>query len=199
MERIKIMKILWADSETTGLDPHTNDIVSLSLLMDIDGVIVDKLDLKIQPINWDAIEDTALAINGFTRDQLKTFMKPEEALGKILAFFDKYVDKFKKNKTMEDKLVPAGYNILFDIQFITEFAKKLGYKYLGAYIDYHKLDVASIVLFLKMNKVFNIPSWKLVDVAKELGIEFAAHNSMADIETTRIVAMQLLDKIKILS
>jgi DNA polymerase III epsilon subunit-like protein len=193
------MKILWFDCETTGLDPKLNDIVTLSMIIDIDGKIVDRLDLKMQPKNWDAISPEALKINGLTIEQLKTFEAPSVAHAKIKAFFGKYVDQFKKNKTIDDKLIPAGYNVLFDIQFLAELFVKQGDKYFGAWVDYHKLDIASIVLFLKMHNVLDIPGFKLVEVAKALGIEFAAHDAAADIETTRTVALRLLEKIKVIS
>jgi DNA polymerase-3 subunit epsilon len=193
------MKILWFDCETTGLDPKLNDIVTLSMIIDIDGKIVDRLDVKMQPKNWDAISPEALKVNGLTIEQLKTFEAPSVAHAKIKAFFGKYVDQFKKNKTMEDKFVPAGYNVTFDVQFLAEFFAKQGDKYFGAWVDYHKLDIASIVLFLKMHKVLDIQGFKLVEVAKALGIEFAAHDAAADIETTRTVALRLLEKIKVLS
>ena len=189
------MKILWFDCETTGLNAVENDIISLAMIIEIDGEIKDKLYLKIQPHNYETVSDEALKINGFTREDLKTFLPPKEAHTQIVKFFAKYVDKYKKFKTMEDKLVPAGYNVLFDIQFLAEFFKKCGDKYFGAFVDYHKLDIASIVLFLKMHKKINLKGYKLVNVAEHLEIAIDAHNAESDILVTRDVAYKLINKI----
>jgi len=191
------MKILWLDCETTGLNPIENDVISLAMIIEINGEVKDKLYLKIKPVNPDKISDEALKINGFTREELQTFTEPKEAHKQIVTFFAKYVDKYKKFKTMEDKLIPAGYNVLFDIQFLSEFFKKVGDNYFGAFIDYHKLDVASLVLFLKMHKKINIKGYKLVDVAEYLQATIQAHNAESDIEVTREIAYKLLDKINI--
>ena len=191
------MKILWIDTETTGLNPFNHDIVSLALIVEIDGEVKDELYLKCQPINWDNVTDEALNINGFTREQLKTFMTPQEALNKTLRFLEKYVNKYKKNKTMEDKFVLAGYNVTFDSAMLSEWCKKLNYKYLGALVDYHKLDIASLVLFLKMHNKIKIDGFKLVNVAEYLQASIQAHDAQSDIRATREIAYKLLDKIEV--
>jgi DNA polymerase-3 subunit epsilon len=191
------MKILWFDCETTGLNPIQNDIISLAMIIEIDGEIKDKLYLKIQPHSFENISDEALKINGFTKEDLKTFLPPKEAHKQIVSFFAKYVDKFKKFKTMEDKLIPAGYNVLFDIQFLSEFFKKCGDNYFGSFIDYHKLDVASIVLFLQMHKKIDIKGYKLINVAEYLQASIDAHNAESDIAVTRDIAYKLLNKIEV--
>lgn len=187
------MKILWFDVETTGLDAKVNDLITISMRVEIDGEIKDKLDLKIQPYNYEAITDEALKVNKITREELKTFMEPKEAHKLIVAFFSKYVDKFKKNKTSADKFIPAGYNVLFDIQFLSEFFKKSNDNYFGAFVDYHKLDIASIVLFAKLHGIIKCEGFKLVEVAKALDVTMDnAHDAGCDIEATRIISQKLI-------
>jgi DNA polymerase III alpha subunit (gram-positive type) len=186
------MKVLWFDCETTGLDPKINDIITASFLIEIDGEIVDRLDIQMQPRDYAAISPKALETNGLTIEQIKTFPPQKEGYEKIEAFMSKHVDKFKKNKTSEDKLIPAGYNVLFDVNFLVELFKKNGNVFIGGLIDYHKIDVASIVLFCKLYKIINITGYKLVEVAKDLEISMDnAHDAGCDIQTTRIVAQKL--------
>lgn len=117
------MKIAWIDTETTGVDPQKNDIISLACIIEIDGVVKDKLYLEMQPINWDNIEEEALRVNGYTIEKLKTFMTPREAHSKLNNFLGKYCNKFNR----QDKYIPAGHNIgRFDIPFLAEFYKKQG-------------------------------------------------------------------------
>jgi DNA polymerase III epsilon subunit-like protein len=191
------MKILWFDVETTGLNSVENDIISLAMIIEIDGIVMEELYLKIQPCNPDNISNEALTINGFKREEFSTFLPPKEAHKQIITFFNKYVDKYKKNKTINDKLIPAGYNVLFDVQFLSEFFKKVGDNYFGSFVDYHKLDVASIVLFLQMHNKIKIEGYKLINVANYLNASINAHDAQSDIRATREVAYKLLEKIEV--
>lgn len=190
------MKILWIDCETTGLDPKQNDIVTLSCMVEIDGHIQESFAYNIQPMNWGTITEEALKVNGLTVEKLKTFSLPLDVHKSLVAILSKYVDRFKKNKTSEDKFICAGYNVLFDIQFLSEFWKKCGDNYFGSIFDYHKLDVASLVLFLKMHKLLPIEGYKLQTISEYLQIPIVAHNSTSDIEATRAVTFKLIERIK---
>lgn len=193
------MKIFYFDVETSGLDSKVNDILTLSGLIEIDGQIVDTINLKVQPFNPDTISDEALKINGITREEILTFMPPREAYNKLNNFFCKYVDKYKKNKTSEDKLIPAGYNVKFDIDFLYKFWEKNGDKYLGSFIDYHSLDIAALILFLKYKKVLNFHGYKLVDAAAALGVGFKAeaHDAESDILVTREIGNKIMEIIEV--
>lgn len=193
------MKLFYFDVETSGLDAKQNDILTLSGLIEIDGEIKDTINLQMQPFNYESISPEALKVNGLTLEQIKTFDKPEIAKQKLEVFFNKYVNKYKKNKTSEDKLLPAGYNVLFDIQFLSEFWLKNGDKYFGSYMDYHKLDLASIILFLKYKGVLSFPGYKLIDVAKALGCTFKAeaHDAESDILVTREIGNKIMKLIEV--
>jgi len=190
------MKIFYFDVETGGLDCKVNPLLTLSGIIEIDGEVKETITLKIKPFKGDLLADEALKINGLTMEEIKTFDEPLIAKKKLEDLFSKYVDKYKKNKTSEDKLIPAGYNVLFDIQFLETFWKKCGDNYFGSFIDYHKLDIASIVLFLKMHKVLDFPGYKLATISQALGIIIKAHDATSDIEATREIAYKLIDKIK---
>jgi len=187
------MKIFWFDVESSGLNPKENDILTLAGLVEIDGKIERGINLKIQPHNWDNIDDEALKINGLTKEKIKTFDRPEIAHEKLVAFFSKYVDKYDS----KDKFQPAGYNIPFDINFLAEFFIKCGDKYFGSWVDYHKLDVSSIVqlLYLK-GELQDLENFKLKTVAGYLGISIDAHDAKSDIIATRKVCYKLLERIK---
>ena len=72
-------KILWVDTETTGTDPGKNGIIQLAGVLEINGHETTRFDFKIRPFADDVIEDTALAVNGFTREELAGFMPPHDA------------------------------------------------------------------------------------------------------------------------
>lgn len=70
------MKIIWFDTETTGLDSKENDIISLSGYLEIDRKIVETFDYKMKPFNMKNISKEALDVNGFTLEQLESFPSP---------------------------------------------------------------------------------------------------------------------------
>ena len=186
-------KIAWIDGETTGLDPLQNDLLTFSVIIEIDGQIKEKINLEMQPFNYKSITDEALRINGISIEQIKKFPTPHEAHKKLVALFEKYVDRY--NKT--DKFIPAGYNVSFDVDFLFKLFQKCGDPYCGSYIDYHKLDIASLVLFFKIQGLFDFDGFKLSEVCKALDIDLNAHKSTDDIIATRKVYHILMDKIEI--
>ncbi len=84
------------------------------------------------------------------------------------------------------------------MDFLFKLFQKCGDPYCGSYIDYHKLDVASLVLFFKIRGYLpDLEGYKLVDVCKALNIELNAHKAEDDIIATRKVYRILMDKIEI--
>jgi len=186
------MKIFWLDVETTGLDPKRNDIISLAGIIEIDGKILEEFELFIQPFDWDNIEMGALKVNGFTVEQLKTFMTPKEAHKKLINILGKYVNQYDRN----DKYQFAGYNNTFDIQFMQGFFKKCGDKYFGSWIDYHRLDPQVLLQFLHLKGDIDLSNYKLETVAEYLGIKINAHNALSDIKATREIVYTLMPRLK---
>ncbi len=187
-------KILWIDEETSGLNKEEHAILSLSALMEIDGKIVDEINLTMQPFKGDKISQEALDINGFTIEQIRTFDHPEVAFKKLIKFFSKYINRYDKN----DKFSLAGYNIVkFDIPFLEMLFKKCNDPYLGSWINGEPLDVYQFVLIMKKLGVIKSESTKLEMIAQDLQIPIMAHDAKEDILATRKVYYKLLDKIEI--
>lgn len=187
------MKILWADCETGGLDARKCDILTLAGIVEIEGEVKEEFYFEMQPFDWGSINDEALKINGLTREQIKTFMLPQEAYKKLIIIFSKYINRFDKN----DKFLFGGHNPKFDIDFLSEFFKKNNDKYFGSWFDYHCLDTVTILHLLKFKKVLDIENCKLVTAAQKFGISLDAHNSMNDIRATRELFYKLLEKIEV--
>jgi len=174
-------KIFWFDVETTGLDPIKNDILTLSGVVEIDGKLKESINLKVQPFSYENISKEALEVNKLTLEEIKTFEEPKVTHKKLVTYLCKYVDRYDKF----DKFIPAGYNVGFDVAFLFEFFKKCNDPYCGTFIDYHKLDVASIVLFFKIHGFFPFHGYKLEKVAQDLCIQINAHDAQEDILATR--------------
>jgi DNA polymerase III subunit epsilon len=179
------MKIYWFDCETSGLDPAKNAIISLAALVEIDGEIVERINLCMNPAPGKVIEDGALKVNGFTREQLLTFPASNTVFVQLRDFMDSYLQKYNK----QDRFVAAGYNVGFDLRFLEQFFKENGDTYLYARLFGAPLDVMSVVRFMQVAGVFpKTADNKLSTVAKAIGKDAEnAHDAMADIEMTRAI------------
>lgn len=186
-------KILWFDTETTGLSPVVNGIVQLSGLIDIDSIIVDEFDYKINVFDSDVIEQSALDVHGFTKEQISKFDAPYKAHCLFTNLLSKHCSKFDK----EDKFFPAGYNCKFDIDFLAQWFLKCNDVYLGSWLNWRWIDPLALINILCLNGVLKLENHKLETVCKYLGIELKAHDAISDIKATREVyhkAIKLLKK-----
>ena len=177
-------KVLYLDTETTGLDPLKNDIIQLAMIVEIDGVVKGEYNMKCQPHDYDSISPEALLVHGLKVPEIKTFPPPIELYNDLMLVLDGHVDRYNK----EDKFLPVGYNVTFDLNFLAEFLKKCNPldKYgLGSFIRWCPFDLLAHL----RNKAFvngsDLPNFKLETVAKAHGIELAAHDALADIRATR--------------
>lgn len=188
------MKLLYFDTETTGLDAKENDILTLAGIIEIDGEVKEELYLEMQPFNYKSISEEALKVNGLNLEQIKTFQTPQRAYEKIIDIFRKYINRYNKF----DKFTAVGHNIKFDIGFLSEFFKKNNDKYFGSWMDYHCLDTMQLLHILMFKKAIVLDNCKLVTASKHFGIDLNnAHNSLSDIKATRELFYKIINKIEI--
>ena len=189
-------KTLYVDTETTGLNPQEHGLVQLAMIMDIDGIAVDIALFTIQPFPTDRVEvywndvrtinvreaeGFKLPIVGLDTSDLITRPTPFEAIDDIILFLDKYISKFDKT----DKASISGYNIQYDIDFLSAFFKKVGNFYLGSYLYWQKLDVLHKIyqIAYKHNLVFE--NFKLATICNYFAIPITEHDALSDITATR--------------
>ena len=60
------MKYIVIDTETTGLDPKRHELLSLGAIVMIDGIVTERIEVKIKPRNIDQADQEALRVNGYT-------------------------------------------------------------------------------------------------------------------------------------
>ena len=113
------IKLLYFDTETTGIDPIINDIIQISGIVEINDEVKEEFNFKVQPHSYENISKEALEVNGITIEQMKEYPTPQEVLSKLIKIFDKYVFKFNK----ADKFFPVGHNIRFDVDFLFQLRR----------------------------------------------------------------------------
>jgi DNA polymerase-3 subunit epsilon len=184
-------KILWFDTETTGLDPVKNDIIQLAGIVEIDGKEVGTFDYKCQPFDYTTIQQDALDTHGMTLEQIKTFEVPGQIQYNFTKMLAQYCDKFDKT----DKFYPGGYNCKFDIDFLAQWFKKCGDSYLGSWINWRALDPLPLLYLADYRGEISLPDYKLATTTKHYGVDlFSAHDALSDVRATRTLWHKLTDK-----
>jgi hypothetical protein len=132
------------DLETGGTDEKKNAILTgYFMVLDKNLNLIEDLELYFTPPEHAVIEEGALKANGInmqehlSRSDIVTYQEGAEKLVSLL----------KRNKPRGSKLRPMGYNINFDIKFIT--ANLIEKDSWEAITHYALADAFNIVNFLK--------------------------------------------------
>ncbi len=190
------MKMCYIDTETTGLDAKRHGIIQIAAIMEIDGEVVDRINLDIRPSSCCACDAKALEISGKTLEEIKGFPHEADQFREFCAWLGKYVEKFDKT----DKAFFCGYNSPFDVEFMRAFFERNGDKYFGSWFWSGSIDVMGLALLELRDVRHKMENFKLGTVAeKVLGAEAVAkmtskiglHNAMTDIELTREIFLKV--------
>lgn len=175
------MKLLFFDTETTGLNHNVNGIHQMSGYIVIDNIIVDSFDIKFRPFDGCLCEDGAFEVTGLTEEEvMNREVSEQDALNQLLSIFDKHVNKYDRN----DKMFVIGYNINFDINFINEFFRRNNNTFLYSYIFTNPIDVMSLAGHKLMSLRPTMPNFKQGTVAKTLCIQMdedKLHDALYDV------------------
>ena len=175
------MKVLWFDTETTGLNAVVNDVIQLSGVIEVDGENKESFDIRCQPHNYENISQEALDVHGISIEELKGYQSPKKAHAEFLDILGKYVSKFDR----DDKFWPGGYNVKFDLDFVAEWFKKCGDRYFGSWQNWRALDPLPMVNLLAYSgKLPPLPNHKLETICGHFKIEIKAHDALSDVEAT---------------
>lgn len=184
------MKILWFDTETTGLDPVKNDIIQMAGIFVENGKVLDRFDITCQPFSYETISQEALDTHGISVETLRTFQSPKEAYKQLTALLVKHCDKYDK----ADKIYLGGQNTVFDKNFLHYFFKKNDDRYFGSWFYHHVLDLMQLTTILRACGRICPENLKLESIAKICRVDLSnAHDALADIEATRQCFVKLCD------
>jgi len=189
-------KKIYFDTETTGTHPVKNDIIQIAGVIEIDGQEKERFNFTCQPFSWENIDQEALDVHGMDEEKLKTFKKPGEVYQELKTIFTGHVNPYDR----DDKFIVCGYNVKFDIDFLSEFFKKNGNNYLFSFFGTVK-DPLPILNYLKSIGKIDSENLKLFQACEFFGIDIKnAHDALADIEATKAIIEktdELMNQIKI--
>lgn len=188
------MKILFLDTETTGLDERINKIIEITAhLYDSEtAILLESLNIKLEyGDSAGPISLGALAVNGVTINEVRdgTDDSLDYSFG-LTTFADWLVAIKRKHKDF----AVAGHNVHFDIKFLTEAFNSIGLTDLEQLIGHRYMDTAGIAVFLKDLGLITSEKPSTKDLAKEFSFDPPKHTTTADVEFT----WKLYNKLKFL-
>ncbi len=160
------------DLETTGFSATTEKITEIGIMKFKDGEVIDQFSCFVNPEKH--IPQRVSDVTNITDDMVKDAETIDKVFPKMLEF-------------LGDSVVVA-HNAGFDVGFLKQNAKRLGYKF-----DYTYLDTLSLAkdLFPDYKK------YKLGKIAENLGIKVeVAHRALDDVDTTVKVFKVMLKMLK---
>jgi DNA polymerase-3 subunit epsilon len=186
------VKLLFLDTETTGLDDRKHGIVQIAGLVDIDGDVKEEFNFHCNICPGQEIDAKASEVNGLTADMIKEYPPAVEVYQKVLKIFDKYINRYDKT----DKFYLVGQNIQFDYKFMNKWFYNHGNQYLYSYIHYHKIDIITLSAMLTVSGLMKTNNMKLASVAEFFGIPLKAHDALEDILACRSIFYKFSDMLR---
>jgi len=164
------------DTETTGLDPDTNEILSIALvLLDASFNTLDERIIYAFPEG--EVHPKAAEVNGYTAESWA-----EKGAVSQLVLFAQTHEFIRPHR----RLIPLGHNVKFDIGFLRSLFRRHDSSDLGRHLSHHSIDTVGIALFFDM-VLFGKKSgaYSLGALCERFGIPLEnAHDALADIHAT---------------
>ena len=160
------------DLETTGLSAKTEKITEIGIMKIQNGEVIDKFAEFVNPEKH--IPQRVQEVTNITDEMVKDSPKIEELFPKVLEFI--------KGSVL------VAHNATFDIGFLKNVAKDLGYEFDYTYVDTLPLS----------RKIYpELKKHKLGKIAEHLGIKVeVAHRALDDVDTTVKVLKFMMEELK---
>ncbi len=187
-------KILWLDTETTGLNPKKHGLREIGYILVINGQVVLKDVLQIDPRTYKnkivEIDNQALELSNITIEDFDNYDDSAFAFDRFSPILE-FIDKEDKN----DYFTLAGFNVKFDNDFLREwfYDNDAGADFKN-YFHYKVIDVFPLVITLKHLGLIGTVDDKLKTVCEYFDIPIDAHNALSDIEATKNLYELIADK-----
>ena len=185
------LKLLFFDTETTGVRYWKDGIHQISGYVDIDGEIKETFDFKVQPNPNAEISDEALAIANISREQIANYPPMKTVYLELVKMLGKYVDKYDKT----DKFYLVGFNnASFDNPMLRAWFKQNGDEYFGSWFWSNCFDVFVMATPYIVSVRPTMTSCNLFNTAKVLGVEVdesKLHDALYDVQVTREIFYKL--------
>lgn len=184
------MKVLWCDTETTGLNPENSGAFEIAFIGYANQQYMGERRFLLNPLDEKHIyHESAYQAHGIPIETIHGYPSLIDAMPKIIEFLDWFI---KTGVPEGEKSVFAGYNCNFDYDHIKSLFVRTGYD-ITKYFSGKKVDVLELVkLGIRRGAVNDPGNKKLGTMCKSFGINLEnAHSALYDIRATRELAIQL--------
>lgn len=166
------------DTETTGLSPSRNEIISFSAqILAADLSVISKFTTYAFPDK--ECEPAAAALNGYT---------PEAWTTKGACTQVELVAQIRRELHGHNGLIPVGHYVKFDLDFLyATFARHNARSDLKYTLSYHSIDTVGAAILIDIAKLGSKQgNYKLTKLCTRFGISLGdkAHEAEADIQAT---------------
>lgn len=184
---------IFYDLETTGLNYWQHSIHQIGLLIEVNGLLVEQVEYKVQPNPKARVEAQALEVAGVSKEVIMAYEPMQQVFKKLITLLKKYINAFDK----QQKAHLIGFNNRsFDDKFFRAWFVQNGSTYFGAYFWADSIDVLCLASQHLMSRRKDMKSFKLHEVATTLGIEVdesKLHDAVYDIELTRLIYQKITE------
>jgi len=187
-------KVIWIDTETTGLDPKIHGLREVACIVEIDNIVVDEFLLHIDTTTYAKekyISKYVKDVMGVTEEKL------QENLSSFIQIkdFREIVEQHIDIEDSSDRFMMAGFNTEFDFGFIEAWYKDnlMPLEFFNTF-GYQKIDVLEFVRNLKYLNLFETKNNKLETLCNHFDIEINAHEALSDIQATKKLHEVLAEK-----
>ena len=182
---MKADKILFIDTETGGIDPAINSLLSLACVVWEEGEIKASREMLINDgvLN---VTEKALEINGIDLDEHK---KKAVTPAKAVQEFDSFL---QAHFTSDEKITLGGHNITFDVNFLNTFLTKNGYNFQRRF-SHRTVDTSSILFYLYLTGKIKRKIVSSQDAFEYFGITVEGrHTALGDVIATAELFSKLI-------
>lgn len=179
-------KVIYIDTETTGLNPKKHGLTEVYAVLVDNGNIISEWGSKINPFTYFPqrdIEDDALNIQGISYQDLAKYPDQAKALDAFLKWTRRHLDG--------NRVSIVGYNVGFDIDFLVEWFDENVYDLYDTF-SHRSLDVLDLVRHLQYAGVIQPKDGKLTTLCEYFDIPIDAHTAMGDVIATMQLHRELL-------
>lgn len=173
LKQINARRFIVFDTETTGVNPNTDSIISIAAIIFENRKPIDHFYTLVNPHR--DIPSAATKVNGITNDMVSTAPSEKEAC----LDFQRFIGDALQGKTML-----VAYNSIFDAKLLKHMMERYN---IGGNIRHFD------VLGFARDKIDGLDNYKQVTVAEHFGIDTAnAHNSLRDCEICAEILLKLV-------
>jgi DNA polymerase III alpha subunit (gram-positive type) len=181
------MKILFFDTETTGLDSKVHGIHQLAGEVVFNDEVIETFDYRIKPFKGCKIDPKALEISRTSRSDLSKYQPEEDALFDFQGTINNCIAPH-----LNDRIFLAGWRVPeFDNKFLQAlFERHNAMADFKSFFWSNPIDVKTLATQYLIDKRTEMESFSLVSVAKYMGIEVdesKLHSAAYDAYLSRII------------